>query len=763
MQVVSDAVNVSDVVYNIMRERILFQKDDGKQETPLDAFCRVANHIAKGHINYKSSEDTAAFIEKATEMMFEHKFMPNTPTLVNAGFPNAQCSACFVLPIEDNLPSIYKSHYDQGMIQASGGGTGFFLGDIRSAGTKAANRFVTRGPLNWLRMLNENATHVAQGMREGANMAILDVRHPDIVDFITCKKAGYNLDIEELAREFGIDLNEAKRIKSVIGIEKFNISVSIPNKFMEALVAGNDWYFKDPHTGEKMGSMPAQELWDLIIHNAYENGEPGLFFEDTANLYNTIPHIGKIKATNPCGEQCLLPYESCNLGHINLSKFVTGINGTSQVDWDALEDVIRFGVQFLDDIVEVNYFPIQELSDMNKNTRRIGLGIMGWADMLAIMNIPYDSDEALSKADEVGEFLDRISLDESRKLGRDRGNFPYFEGSIYDGKEKYMRNSNRTTIAPTGTTSLYAMCSSGIEPLFAPVTVRDQAGMVQVDYHPALFNILKNRGLDTPEIRQKLAKIGGSLKKADFLPEDIRNAFPTAHDIDFEWHINHQIRWQRYITSAVSKTINMKHDAIFDDVDKAYKMAFEGKCKGITVYRDGTRKYQPLSTQKVEPNGLIQIGKRAPVTHGSNRKVPNGCGNLMVYIGGNKKDTHEITARLGKGGGCAAAQTEAIARMASIAMQHGAPPEKIANQLGGIRCHVTALHKSEHTGNRPRIITSCGDAISVALEEHLAEMKGQTAEHKTTNGHVGACPSCGSIMAFEEGCSKCYNCGYARC
>jgi len=763
MQAAAEGINVSDVVYNIMRERILFTKDNGKQETPLDAFRRVANHVAKGHSVYEDGKATARFIEKATEMMFEHKFMPNTPTLVNAGFPNAQCSACFVLPVEDNLPSIYKSHYNQGMIQASGGGTGFFLGGIRSAGTKAADRFTTRGPVNWLRMLNENATHVAQGMREGANMAMLDVGHPDIVDFITCKKAGIEIEIDELAKKFDVGPEEAKRLKSVIGIEKFNISVSIPDRFMEALVAGDDWYFKDPHTGEKRGSMPAQELWDLIVHNAHENGEPGIFFEDTANRKHAIPHIGRIRTTNPCGEQPLLPYESCNLGHINLSKFVAGINGTSQVDWEALEDAVRFGVQFLDDIVEVNCFPIQELAEMNRGTRRIGLGIMGWADMLATMNIPYDSDAALSKADEIGEFFDKISLDESRRLGQDRGNFPFFEGSAYDGKEKHMRNSDRTTIAPTGTTSLYAMCSSGIEPLFAPVTVRDQAGMVQVDYHPALFSMLERRGLDTPEVRQKLANVGGSLKKADFLPADIRAAFPTAHDIDYEWHIHHQTIWQRYITSAVSKTINMSHDASAADVDKAYKMAFEGGCKGITVYRDGSRKYQPLSTKKVEPNGLIQIGKRAPVTHGSNRKVVNGCGSLMVYIGGNEDGTHEITARLGKGGGCAAAQTEAIARMASIAMQHGAPPEKIAKQLGGIRCHVTAMHKSKHTGNRPRIITSCGDAISVALEEHLAEMQGQTAEHKATNGHVGACPSCGAAMAFEEGCSKCYNCGYSRC
>lgn len=1135
MQAASSGVNVSDLVYNIMKQRILFEKDNGQQETPLEAFNRVSRYVARGHAVYEDAVEVKRFEEQATEMMFEHKFMPNTPTLVNAGFENAQCSACFVLPVEDNLDSIYKAHYNQGLIQASGGGTGFFLGNIRSQGTKASGRLVTKGPINWLKMYNEDATHVAQGMREGANMAILDVSHPDIIEFITCKKAGYKINVDDLAEQFGVSVEEARRFKAVIGIEKFNISVSISDRFMQALEHGDEWYFRDPHTREKKGSIQAQELWNLIVANAYENGEPGLFFEDTANRNHVIPHIGRIRATNPCvtgdtliqtdrglermedfieesrenaqvmgmmgqwrsvkefmnngvkpvwkvttrsgysvkatldhkfpivgqreliklgdlgigqelylqpqkgqfgnqesgyldkiednellgwivgdgyltstggtkaglivgnqdrnllpwfvdiienvvgakckpyervefntvqlisrkiwkwavnemgahpvkskykrvpesiwtateletkafirglfsadghvrignngssiiltsksrglledvqilfskfgcrttildrsrpardklfkhetklgetryygsdgelhelflygdakllfrneigftkgsykqekleqipsenndpfkgqgnldqivsieyigeenvyditvddpkedltminngivswdcGEQPLLPYESCTLGHINLSKFVTGMNGTSAINWSELEDAIRFGMRFLDGVVEVNKFPIPELATMNRGTRRVGLGIMGWADLLAQMHIPYDSEDAINKASEVGEFFDNISLDENRKLGRDRGNFDYFEGSIFDGVEDSMRSSDRTTIAPTGTTSLYAMCSSGIEPLFSPVTVRNQAGMIQVDYHPALFEMLKERGLDTPEIREKLANIGGSIRQAEFLPEDIRHAFPTSHDIHYSWHVKHQIAWQKNITSAVSKTINLPHDCHPNDIDSAYRTAYEGGCKGITVYRDGTRMYQPLSTKKKDNESLIQIGQRASVTYGTNRKVANGCGNLMVYIGGSKEGVHEITARLGKGGGCASAQTESIARMASIAMQYGAPPEKVAAQLGGIRCHVTAMHRSEHTGNRPRIVTSCADAVSVALSEHLAELEDSTAELKETNKHVGACPNCGAPVAFEENCMKCYSCGHSRC
>lgn len=762
MQTASSGINVSNVVHNIMKKNVLHINGD-VQETPMDMFIRVAKHISVGHAKYEPN-DIVSFMDKAVDMMFSQIFMPNTPTLVNAGFDRAQLSACFVLPVDDTLESIYLAHLHQGLIQASGGGTGFYLGDIRSKDTMAAGRLKTRGPLNWLRMLNENAVHVAQGMRDGANMAILNVGHPDILDFITCKSVGYKTSIDDIVDKFGVSSEEAKRIKAIIGVEKFNLSVSIRDKFMEALDKNDDWYFKDPHTKERKGTVKAQELWDLIVHNAHEHGEPGLFFVDTANRFNTIPHIGMKKATNPCGEQDLLPYESCNLGHLNLSKFVIGTNGTSQFNWKAFEDAIRFGMRFLDDVVEVNYFPIPQLKEMNLGSRRVGLGLMGWADTLALMNIPYDSSEAILKAEEIGKFFDGISLDESRKMGKERGNFGYFEGSVFEKTEKYMRNSNRTTIAPTGSTSMYAMCSSSIEPLFSPITIREQSGMVQIDYHPALFTILKNRGLDTPSMRDKLKTCGGSVRDATFLPEDIRMAFPTAHDVDLEWHIKHQIAWQKNITSAVSKTINLKHDATINDVDRAYRMAYEGGCKGITVYRDGSRMNQPLSTSKKD-NKQVLIGKRAPVTIGSNRKIPNGCGNLMVYIGGSDDNVHEITARLGKAGGCASAQTEAIARMASIAMQYGAPPEKISKQLCGIRCHLTAMYKSKHTGNRPRIVTSCGDAISIALNEHIADMNNSSVDvvEQNLENHVGACPECGAAMAFEEGCSKCYSCGFSRC
>ena len=766
MQTSADT-SVSEVVLNMMKKRVLFKKEGGEQETPLDAYKRVAKYISIGHAVYETANEVKRFEEKATEMMHERKFMPNTPTLVNAGFPKAQCSACFVLPVEDNLPSLYKAHHDQGLIQASGGGTGFFLGNVRSAGTTAAGRFTTKGPLNWLRMLNENATHVAQGMREGANMAILNIDHPDIFDFITCKKSGYDLVIEDLMKQFNVDKDEAKRLKSIIGIEKFNISVSITDDFMAALDSySSEWPLIDPHTHEVVRVVNPHELFELIIESAWLHGEPGLFFEDEANRFNSIPHIGRIRATNPCGEQTLLSNESCTLGHVNLSRFVVGMNGSSSVDWDGFEDAIRFGTIFLDNVVEVNSFPIPELAHMNAGTRRIGLGVMGWADMLAMMGIPYDSEEAIYKASEVSQFFDKISEDQCRKLGKDRGNFKFFEGSVFDGVEKHMRASDRTTVAPTGQTSMYAMCSSSIEPLIFPVIKREQAGMIQVDYHPALFDMLKKRDLDTSEVREKLGEIG-SVRDADFLPEDIRQSFPSSHDIGWEWHVRHQAAWQKNITSAVSKTINMPNSATKDDIKNAYREAFSSGCKGITVYRDGSRSYQPLSSNKKEESKeqFVQIGHRDEVTHGSNRKVPNGCGNLMVYIGNGKTGIQEVTARLGKGGGCASAQTEAIARMASVAMQHGASPENVAQQLGGIRCHLTAMHKSPHTGARPRIVTSCGDAISVALSEHIAEMSGTEVVFNNASEHTGACPECGGQLSFLEGCrgGKCHSCGFSKC
>jgi ribonucleoside-diphosphate reductase alpha chain len=447
------------------------------------------------------------------------------------------------------------------------------------------------------------------------------------------------------------------------------------------------------------------------------------------------------------------------------------MNGSSSIDFEGLEETIRFGVQFLDDIVEINSFPIKELREINLNTRNIGLGIMGWADMLAKLGIAYDSQEALDKANDVGSFIKNIVEDETTKLGKDRGNFPYFEGSGFEKVGlKYRRNNDTTTIAPTGQTSMYANCSSSIEPIIFPVINRNQGGLVQVEFHPALFKMLKDRNLDSQEVRDKLGKLG-SVRKADFLPEDIKRIFPSSHDVSYEWHVNHQMTWQKYISSGVSKTINFHHDAKLADINNAFLLAYEGGCKGITVYRDGTRLNQPLSTvnknkeEKLNLTGCIEIksNRRDRVTYGTNRKIANGCGNLMVYVGnGENGKIQEITARLGKGGGCASAQTEAIARMASIAIQHGVDPEYIAKQLGGIRCHLTGLYRSKYTGKRPRIITSCADAMSVAISEHIANGTSK-AKYTKSNDHVGACPECGGQLSFEEGCSKCYNCGFSRC
>ena len=761
------SVSVSDVTLNMMKKRILFKKENGEHETPLDAYKRVAKFVATGHRVFTDDKEAKKFEEKTIEMMGEGKFMPNTPIIVNAGFSNAQCSACFILPTEDTLQSIYQTHYNQGVIQASGGGTGIYLGNIRSAGTKASHdRFVTKGPISWLKMFNENASHVVQGMRDGANMAMLNIGHPDIVDFITCKNSGYKLIDEELAEQFEVSLEEAKRIKSIIGIEKFNTSVSITDKFMNAVENDEDWYLVDPHTKKRVKNIKAKELWDLIVKNAHQHGEPGVFFVDTANRYNMLSNIAKMECTNPCGEISGIPNTSCTLGHVNLSKFVIENNVASKINWDGLEDAVRFGTQFLDDVVEVNHLPTPQLVEMNKNSRQIGLGIMGWADTLIKLSTAYDSDLAIAKANEIGKFIDGISMDECQRLGKDRGNYPYFDGSpMQKSGVKHMRCANRTTIAPTGQTSMYVGCSSGIEPIMFPIMRREQAGMVQVDYHPILMQTLKDRGLDTQEIKDKLG-ILGSVRKAEFLPEDIRNLFPSAHDIDYTWHVKHQATWQRHITSAVSKTINLPKDAPVDDVSNAYLLAFKSGCKGITVYRDGSRTGQPLSSMKETKKLVKSKNKRSEVTHGTNRKIPCGCGNIMAFIGGQDGKVEEIIARLGRGGSCSSAQVEAISRMASIAMQHGANPEYVAKQLGSIRCHLNVLYKSKYTGDRPRTITSCSDAMSVALSEHMLNGTGNKLEKVDAMAyHAGACPDCGGQVAYEEGCIKCYSpsCGYSRC
>jgi ribonucleoside-diphosphate reductase alpha chain len=745
----------------MMKRRVLFKKKDGEQETPQDAYQRVAKFVATGHAKFSPSE-AKRFENQAYEMMSEGKFMPNTPVLVNAGFPNAQCSACFVIPIEDNLRSIYKAHTDQGLIQSSGGGFGASFSNIRSAGTTTSSgRFITKGPISWLRMFNENAGHVTQGMRDGANMANLDIGHPNIKEFITCKSRGYGLVVDELAEQFNVSVEEAARIKSVIGIEKFNLSVSITNKFMETLERSGDWYLIDPHTKQHTKTAPAKELWDLIVNSAHQHGEPGVFFIDRANEKQELSHVGRIIGTNACGEVPALPNSSCTLGHINLSKFVS----SGGVDWIGLEDAIRFGVQFLDDIVDLNTFPVLELAEMNANARQIGLGVMRWADALIKSGIQYDSEAAIELANSIGQFLDKITFDESAKLGKSRGNYPYFEGSsTQKAGQRYMRNGGRTTIAPTGQTSMYAGCSSGIEPLMFPVMRREQAGMIQVDYHPILFQTLKDRGLDTPEIREKLG-ILGSVRKAAFLPQDIRDLFPCAQDIHYTWHVKHQAAWQHHITFAVSKTINFPKDAPVSDVSDAYLLAYKSGCKGITVYRDGSRIGQPLSSMREKDQKIVKIkNKRSEVTYGTNRKIPTGCGNLMVYCGGQTDhDLQDITARLGKSGGCSSSMLEALARLSSIAVQHGVPPELIVKQMSGIRCSLTAFYHSKYTGDKSRTITSCPDALSVAIQEYLLNGSGRELEaHDKMVNHTGACPDCGGQLMYQEGCSKCI-CGWSRC
>jgi len=376
------------------------------------------------------------------------------------------------------------------------------------------------------------------------------------------------------------------------------------------------------------------------------------------------------------------------------------------------------------------------------------------------MGIPYDCDDAISKAQEFGTFFNKTVCDESQRLGKDRGNFPWFEQSTwYKAGYRNMRNSDLTTIAPTGQTSMYAGCSSGIEPIMFPVSKREQAGMVQVDYHPLFVEKMSECGLNTPEVMDKIG-ILGSVRKATFLPDKLRNIFPCAHDIHYDWHIKHQAAWQQHITASISKTINLPHDATVADVADVYLKAYRMKCKGITVYRDGSRMNQPISSLKT----AIPKNNRSEVTHGTNRKIPCGCGNIMLYCGNNEDGkVQEVTARLGKSGGCSASMLEALARISSIAIQYGVEPEKIVKQLSGIRCHLTALHKSKYTGDRPRIITSCPDAMSVAIEEHMLNGSGKKLGiSDKLSHHSGACPNCGGQLMFQEGCSKC-SCGYSRC
>ena len=564
-------------------------------------------------------------------------------------------------------------------------------------------------------------------------MAILSVTHPDIRRFITVKK------------EPGVLTN-------------FNLSVGVTDEFMQAVKADAEYNLRSPRTQEAVERIRAKEVFELIVDMAWQTGDPGIVFLDEINRFNPTPHLGRIESTNPCGEQPLLPYESCNLGSINLARMVSRSGAHSEVDYERLGDTVRLAVRFLDDVIEVNQFPLPQIRERTLATRKIGLGVMGFADLVLQLGIPYNSEEALATAESVMGFISETANQASAELAGERGVFPAFEGSIYDspGQPQY-RNASRTTIAPTGSLSILANCSSGIEPVFALTYVRrilDREDFLEVNPH--FEATARERGFYSDKLMRALAE-GAHLRDIEGIPEDVQRTFVCAYDITPEWHVAMQAAFQRHTDSAVSKTVNFPSSATRDDVATVYRQAYQQHLKGITIYRDGSRSDQVLTTGGAKSAEKPTIAPRArpKVTRGVTERVNTGCGNMYVTINFDEQGVCEAFATLGKAGGCAAAQLEATSRLISNALRCGLDLGAIVKNLRGIRCPSTSWEQG-------KAVMSCADAIAGVLEKYVGDAE-TTGRKVQVVGPSGQCPECGGGLIHQEGCSICTSCGYTKC
>jgi ribonucleoside-diphosphate reductase alpha chain len=811
----------------VLAKRYLKKDPEGTPtEEPEVMFWRVARTIADVDAHYGASEAGVDEVARQFyDLMINGKFEPNSPTLMNAGRPLGQLSACFVLPVDDAISNgksgIYDTLRSMALVHQSGGGTGFSFSRLRPEGENVRSTMgVASGPVSFMRLYDASTDVVKQGgTRRGANMGILRVDHPDIRTFIACK-------------------NDTTQITN------FNISVAITDAFMDAVANDETYDLINPKTGEVAGQDNAREIFDLIVHGAWLTGEPGTFFVDRANEYNPVPELGSYEATNPCGEQPLLPYDVCNLGSVNLGLFVkpdarAGTDPDEGIDWDALRQVVHLATHFLDNVIDANQYPLEEIHDLAQRIRRIGLGVMGWADMLVRLGIPYDSAEGVDLGRKVMGFLNEEARVASEKLAETRGVFPEWKKSIWgpdksaarkaDGSrvrpERPLRNCNLTTVAPTGTISIFAGCSGGIEPLFAVAFMRNQAGSLMPDVNPDFVRVAKEGGWYSDELMERIAEEGHI--HFDEVPQDVQRAFRTAHDISPEWHVRMQAAFQEHCDSAISKTTNFPREATEEQVREIYELAFSLGCKGVTVYRDGSREGQVLSTGKTGKTELpaevtaniseleheladareeahnlrfenerlrgelreqdLSAGaarhkrQRPQALRGYTMKMISPLGDLYVTINEDQSGRpFEVFCTLGKAGGPAMADAEAIGRLISLGLRSGIPIRQVKDQLRGISC-------DRAVGLGPNKVLSAPDAIGQAIERYLEEKEGvqealplnapvagptggahpdasASSYHGAELFDMGACPDCGSgQLAFEEGCKTCHVCGYSEC
>ncbi|MGC8862637.1 MAG: vitamin B12-dependent ribonucleotide reductase [Armatimonadota bacterium] len=733
----------------VLEKRYLRKDEQGNLLEDADGmFRRVAEAVAEAELNYGASDKhVEGLAGEFYEFMRNLEFLPNSPTLMNAGRDLGQLSACFVLPIEDSMDSIFETVKNTALIHKSGGGTGFSFSRLRPASdvVKSTNG-VSSGPISFMQVFNAATEAIKQGgTRRGANMGCLRVDHPNIIDFITCKQNTSNLT-------------------------NFNISVLLTEEFMRAAAEGRDYELINPRTGTPVRTLNAARVFDLIVNMAWANGEPGIIFIDRVNRDNPTPHLGTIESTNPCGEQPLLPYESCNLGSINLARMIKQGDGCSEIDWERLRRTVWLAVRFLDDVIDVNRYPLEQIAQMTRGNRKIGLGVMGFADMLIQLGVPYDSEAGISIAEQVMSFISNEGKKASCELAKERGVFPNFKGSIYDRPDGMeIRNATVTTIAPTGTLSIIAGCSSGIEPLFAISYVKrvmDSTELVEVN--PYFEKVARERGFHSDELMRKIAERGGVRGMAE-VPEDVQLVFATALDISPEWHVRMQAAFQRFTDNAVSKTVNFPEDATPQDVRQVYELAYREGCKGCTIYRYGSRESQVLNLAGKEKKSAQDVPAqvrgprpRPRCTHGSTECITTGCGKMYVTVNEDEQGLCEVFVAMGKTGGCNASQLEAIGRLISLALRAGVDPHSIHKHLRGIRCQSPAW------GNGGAI-HSCADAIGIVIEHYLQQRETGVATDMISKPSgkldvlVGACPECGSAVEHESGCVVCRCCGYSRC
>ena len=763
----------------VLERRYLSKDREGNVlEDPEGMFLRVAKNLSQADLNYGASETQRQSTElEFYQVMRRLELLPNSPTLMNAGRELQQLSACFVLPVADSLESIFSMVRQTALIHKSGGGTGFSFSRLRPAGDVVGSTGgVASGPVSFIRAFDTATDVVKQGgTRRGANMGILDVTHPDVLSFIRSKEDGQNLN-------------------------NFNISVAVTQDFMERVEQDQEYDLINPRSEQIVDRLNARAVFEQLVEMAWKTGDPGLVFLDLINRDNPNPQLGYIESTNPCGEQPLLPYESCNLASINLARMVRYIPDADGVgvviDWERLSRVVGTAVHMLDNVIDMNQYPIPEIDQMSKNTRRIGLGVMGFADLLIQLGIRYDSEEALQVAEGVMSRIQEETHRASARLAQERGVFPAWEDSEYnrqgpDGESHRMRNSAPTTIAPTGTISIIAGASSGIEPLFALSYVRNVMDNTRlVEGYPYFEEVAKHQGFYSAELMEQLAE-KGSLSRLDGgpnVPQWVKEVFRTSHDISPEWHVRMQAAFQKYTDNSVSKTINFPREATVADVDGAYRLAYQLGCKGITIYRDGSKAGQVLSTGETgkvaasvtddEAEGGELVNLRTPrgrpqTTHGGTERVRTGHGNMYVTINFDEQGKpFEVFGTLGKAGGCDSAQLEAISRLVSLALRSGVDAKIVIEQLRGITCCPA--------WDEGTLVRSGPDAVALALERHTnADVGSRDRPAKDavqlefasqvggngSNGYHSArkCPDCSTPVIFQEGCLMCVSCGWNKC